>query len=101
MLAKDKLEENDYVSWAAFHAANQSDSVDPISVNALLPLFSEKSATIAMVKHGMDCLKKITNLLNAGQIPVMAFDQPLFALAKYVQWSWSQSLGEQCFIVML
>ena len=29
----------------------------------------------------------------------MAFDQPLFALAKYVQWSWPQSLGEDGFIV--
>jgi len=31
----------------------------------------------------------------------MAFEQPLFALAKYVQWSWPQSLGEQCFVVVL
>lgn len=50
-----------------------------------------------MVKHGMDILKKATNYLNPGQIP---FDQPLFALAKYVQWSWPQSLGEEHFVVM-
>ena len=43
------------------------------------------SATIAMVKHDMDVLRKITAYLNPGQTPVMAFDQPLFALAKYVQ----------------
>ena len=84
LLAKDKLEVDDYVSWAAFHAENQPNPVDPISVVALLPLFSEKSATIAMVKHGMDVLRKITAYLNPGQTPVMAFDQPLFALAKYV-----------------
>ena len=30
----------------------------------------------------------------------MAFDQPLFAHAKYVQWSWPQLLGEGCFVVM-
>ena len=87
LLAKNKFEDGDSVSWAAFHAATQSDPVDPISVIALLPLFPEKSATIAMVKHGMEYLRKITNYLNPGQIPVMAFDQPLFALAKYVQWS--------------
>ena len=40
-----------------------------------------------MTKHGMNILKQITNYLNPGQTPVMAFDQPLFALAKYVQWS--------------
>ena len=101
LLAKNKFEDGDSVSWAAFHAATQSDPVDPISVIALLPLFPEKSATIAMVKHGMEYLRKITNYLNPGQTPVMAFDQPLFALAKYVQWSWPQPLGEQCFVVML
>ena len=100
LLAKDKLEVDDYVSWAAFHAENQPNPVDSISVVALLPLFSEKSATIAMVKHGMDVLRKITAYLNPGQTPVMAFDQPLFALAKYVQWSWPQSLGEDGFVVM-
>ena len=101
LLAKDKLEDNDYVSWAAFHAATQSNPEDPIAVNALLPLFSEKSATIAMVKHGMECIKQIINFLNPNQTPVMVFDQPLFTLAKYVQWSWPQSLGEQSFVVML
>ena len=30
----------------------------------------------------------------------MAFDQPLFAHAKYVQWSWPQLLGEGFFVVM-
>ena len=100
LLAKDKLEVDDYVSWAAFHAENQPNHVDPISVVALLPLFSEISATITMVKHGMDVLRKITTYLNPGQTPVMAFDQPLFALAKYVQWSWPQSLGEDGFVVM-
>ena len=39
LLAKDKLEVDDYVSWAAFHAENQPNPVDPISVVALLPLF--------------------------------------------------------------
>jgi len=41
-----------------------------------------------------------TDYLNTGQIPVMAFDQPLFALAKYVQWSWPLSHGEDSFVVM-
>ena len=75
LLAKDKPEVDDYVSWAAFHAENQLNPVDPISVVALLPLFSEKSATIAIVKHGMDVLRKITAYLNPGQTPVMAFSR--------------------------
>ena len=66
-------------------------------MNALLPLFYEKASSIAMVKHGMDIQKKITNC----QAPVTAFDQPLFALAKYVQWHWPQTLGEEHYVVMI
>ena len=55
-----------------------------------------------MVKHGMECIKQIINFLNPNHTPVMVFDQLLFTLAKYVQWSWPQfSLGEQSFFVML
>ena len=46
-----------------------------------------------MVKHGMDVLQSITAHLNSGQIPVMTFDQPLFALAKFVQWCWPDTQG--------
>ena len=38
----------------------EPDPVDPPILKALLPLFSEKAATIVMVKHGMDIQKKIT-----------------------------------------
>ncbi len=99
-LTKEKLEKGDFLSWAAFHASAQPDPTNPAAVIGLLPLFSDKAATIAMVKHGMDIQRKITSYLNPSQIPVMAFDQPLFALAKHVQWSWPQTLGEKSFVVM-
>ena len=51
-----------------------------------------------MVKHGMGILKEITDYLNPGQVHVMTFDQPLFALAKYVQWSWPHTLGKDKFV---
>ena len=54
-----------------------------------------------MIKHGMNVLKKITAYFNPSQTPVMAFNQPLFALEKYAQWVWPQSLGEERFTVML
>ena len=53
-----------------------------------------------MVKHGMDIQQQITEYLNPGQIPVTALDQPLFTLAKYIQWHWPDSLGEKCHVVM-
>jgi len=43
-----------------FMQQSQYNPVDLISVITLLPLLSEKSATFASVKHGMDCLKIIS-----------------------------------------
>ncbi len=84
----------DYSSWEAYHASLDTNALDYPALIALLPLFHEKAATLSMVKHGMNVLKSITAHLNPGQIPIMAFDQPLFALAKFVQWSWPESYGE-------
>ena len=100
LLQKDILEKNDYISWASFHASIENNPGNPSAIIALLPLFYEKAASLAMIKHGMDIQKKITEFLNPTQIPVMAFDQPLFALAKYVQWKWPDSYGENKFVVM-
>ena len=54
-----------------------------------------------MIKHGMDVQKWVIQYLNPGQIPVTTFDQPLFALAKLVQWKWPESHGEAKHVVML
>eukprot|EP00732_Lithocolla_globosa_P004892 Lithocolla_globosa_v1_NODE_4732_length_1377_cov_11.537415.p1 type:complete len:225 gc:universal NODE_4732_length_1377_cov_11.537415:664-1338(+) len=62
-------------------------------------MFGEKAATFSMTKHGMEVIKKAIQFLNPGQIPVMECDQPLFALAKYVQWLFPTILGERLFVV--
>ena len=54
-----------------------------------------------MVKHGMAVQKQAIEYLNPGQIPVTTFDQPLFALTKFVQWKWPDTYGEQKYVVML
>ena len=74
---------------------------DPPALCALLPLFYEKSATPAMIKHGMDVERQAIEFLNPGQIPITTFDQPLFALAKFVQWRWPDTHGEKVHVVML
>ena len=92
--------ESEWISWSAFHASLQNHSDDLCTIVSLLPLFYEKAATVAMIKHGMQVQKKITDYLNPGQVPIMTFDQPLFALAKSVQWKWPHILGEGKFLVM-
>ena len=99
LLKKEKIDK-DNISWSAFHAYLQNDLDNPSAITALLPLFYEKAATVAIIKHGMNIQKILTDHLNPGQVPVMAFDQPLFALAKIVQWKWPEVLGEGKFLVM-
>ena len=54
LVEKDDLSSNDALVWAAFHAQQQPIIEDPPALCALLPLFYEKSATPAMIKHGLD-----------------------------------------------
>ena len=75
--------------------------VPPKSITALLPLFREHANTPAMIHHAMMLVKKQTDHLNPGQTPVMTVDQPLYALAKEIQWSKPDILGENNFVVMM
>ena len=69
-------------------------------MSTLSPLFPEKATSLSMVKHSMGVIKSVTDYLNPEQVPVMAVNQPLFALAKYVQWTWPQTFGEDKFVIM-
>lgn len=90
----------DSITWAAYHSKNQQQMNGPPAITALLPLFYEKADTLAMKKYGMDVLREATSFLNPGQVPVITLDQPLFALAKAVQWKWPAEYGEDKFVVM-
>ena len=76
----DTLEKGDTVAWASYHASTQiATDHSHLTLTQLMPLFYEKAATAAMVKHGMTVLRKATQFLNPGQTPVTTFDAPLFA----------------------
>ena len=49
----------------------------------------------------MDIIKKATLHVNPNQIPVITLDQPLYAIAKKVQWTWPNDYGETCYVVLL
>ena len=40
-----------------------------------------------MIKNSFNVIKSVVEHLNSRQTPVIAFDQPLYALAKQVQWN--------------
>lgn len=101
LLNKYQLECSDAVTWAAYHASLVDvDTIKP-ALSQLMPVFYEKAATSAMVKHGMTVQQKAIQFLNPGQIPVTAFDALLFALTKLVQWRWPATHGEDKHVVML
>lgn len=66
----------------------------------LLPLFYKNSKSVAMMTHGMDIIHQSTNFLNPGQGAVIAMDQPLYALAKTIQWVWPNKYGEDKMFIM-
>ena len=48
----------------------------------------------------MNVVKKAVDILNPGQVPIITVDQPLFTIAKQIQWNWTASHGEDQFILM-
>jgi hypothetical protein len=91
------------LSWAAYHSKQTENyyKENPIDICSLLPLFEEQAKSVAMIKHSMNIVKNITNYLNPGQTPVIACDQPLYALSKQIQWTWPDLFGENSYVIML
>ena len=89
------------ISWAAYYASQQPSESNVICTTSLLPLFHESAHTVAMIKHSFCVIKSVVEHLNPGQTPVLTFDQPLYALGKQIQWTWTDDYGEDKFVIML
>ena len=46
-------------------------------------------------------LRNAVNIVNHGQLPAIACDQPLYKIAKDIQWTWSETHGGDSYVVML
>ena len=92
---------DEVVSWSAYHASQNGGPIVYVSVTSLMPLPQESAHSVATIKHSMDKIEEATHILNPGQTHVMAVDQPLFALAKQIQWQWPNTYDEDKFIVMI
>ena len=87
--------------WSAFHANNIESQKLHADLSALLPLFQEDSKSPAMIRHALDVIKQAVVYLNGKQSPVVAFDQPLYAIAKQIQWQWPAKYGVGEFVIMM
>ena len=97
------LQGDETVSWAAYHASKQPIREEPecnVAFTSLLPLFYDQAKSVAMIRHSMDVIRAAVNKLNPGQIPIITVDQPLYTIAKQIQWRWPQTHGENHFVIL-
>ena len=102
LLDKQNLESAEWISWAAYFASTMEPTKTPPAKSYMLPLFTESPTSPTMAWHAMKLLREAINHLNPGQTPVIVADQPLFTLAKKLQWKFPQTdLSEDSFVVTL
>ena len=67
----------------------------------MLLVFREHANTSVIIHPAMLLIQKQAEYLNPGQSPFMTPDQPLFALAKEIQWLKPDLFGEVKSLVMM
>ena len=89
------------LTWSAHHASSKRSPEFEVSLTSLLPLLRDQAHSVATVKHVMDKVRDVVDFLNPHyQVPVITADQPIYALAKQVQWQWPERYGEDRYLVM-
>ena len=89
------------ITWAAHHISKNRGKAFEVSISSLLSLLRESAQSVSTVKQVMGKIKDTVAYLYPGQIPVITADQPIFALAKQIQWTWPDQYGEDKVVIML
>jgi hypothetical protein len=89
------------MAWAAYRAEKALTKQDPLPITALLPLFRDSANTAAMIKHCLTVVRTAVHEVNPGQIPAVAMDQLLFALAIQIQCYFPGQYGEDKFGILM
>ena len=103
LVTNETVKDADAVSWSAYHASLQPSNKSfefCVTATSLLPLFHDQAQSVAMIRHSMDVVSKAVRSLNPGQVPIITADQPLYTIAKQIQWNWPGTHGEDKFVVM-
>ena len=74
LLEKEKLPEEQYISWSQYHASMQLIPNHQVPPNALRALLVEQSESVAMIMYGIDVIRRSTEFLNPGQVHVLIGD---------------------------
>ena len=89
-----------HILLSSHHASQRRGKPFEVSISSLLPLLRDQAHSVATVKHVMDKIREIVAFLNPSQVPIIAADQPIYAVAKKVQWHWPEFYGEDKFVIM-
>ena len=87
------------IKWSAHHATQKRSHPFEVSISVMMPLWQDQARSVATIKHAMAIIRDAVAFLNPGQTPVIAADQPLYALTKQMQWKWPEH-GEDKFVIM-
>ena len=94
----------DNVSNTAFAAYHSKANVQPdvhVCHNVMLPLLPAHIQSPATVRHLMNIVTRIVSTVNSSQPAVITADQPVYAIAKYVQWTYPELYGEDKIVMMM
>eukprot|EP00794_Sanderia_malayensis_P004062 gene4062-4614_t len=89
------------ISWAAYYSGEQDSPPHPPCKNTMLPLLKDSINSKAVVCHLMKIIAKTLTTVNPEQSPTITADQPVYALAKQIQWQFPSRLGEDKMVVMM
>ena len=64
-------------------------------------MFLENVHSVAMIRHAIEMVKFSVHQINPDQVPVITLDEPLFAIAKQIQWNWPAMCSEEKHVIML
>ena len=65
----------------------------------MLLLIKESTNSPAIVYHCLYLISKLTLKLNPNQIPIVTADQPVYVMAKQLQWNYPEKF-ELCFLIL-
>ena len=100
-LNKVNLTQDDSVkiTWSSHFSMFSKDKPFEVSISSLMPLLRDQAHDVATIKHSLEKIKEAVFFLIPTQGPVVTLDQPLFALAKQIQWTWPNEFENFVFIL--
>ena len=100
LFCKAELSKGANISWAAYHASMQKPTDRLPAITSVMLIFNQKAATSEMIGNAMLLIQNAKEYFNPGQTPIIALDQPLYTIAKSIQWSNDHPFTENNCMVM-